>query len=147
MPGVDRDCTTHHACDCIQAKLDQQRKDIQRLTAERAQDIKNWEKAEQARYDADAKAVGILFDQQCEEVARLTEERDRFERQRNELQDQVQKQTTHYYRQREDIARLLGLVECLFCIKPCSVALKDFRGSWCRNCHVVGEIKERYGDA
>jgi len=22
MPGVDRECTTHHACDCIQAKLE-----------------------------------------------------------------------------------------------------------------------------
>jgi len=31
MPGVDRECVTHHACDCIQAKLDQQREDIQRL--------------------------------------------------------------------------------------------------------------------
>ena len=31
MPGVDRECVTHHACDCIQAKLDQQREDIRRL--------------------------------------------------------------------------------------------------------------------
>ena len=22
MPGVDRECVTHHACDCIQAKLE-----------------------------------------------------------------------------------------------------------------------------
>src|SRR3989304_9970635 len=33
MPGVDRDCTTHHACECIQAKVDQQREDICRLVA------------------------------------------------------------------------------------------------------------------
>src|SRR3990167_11514661 len=42
MPGVDRECTTHHACDCIQTKLERLEAEVARLTEERDEKFRQW---------------------------------------------------------------------------------------------------------
>ena len=92
----------------------------------------------------DAERQREALAEQREEIARLTEERREKETTIGALRDRGDEYREERDLQREDIRRLMELVECQFDIKPCSVALKDYRGSWCRNCHTVADLKENY---